>query len=79
MLGQAKPPQGLRSGAALECPTGAGGQERSGTPIKLKIRVLIREGWCPNLDSRSKESESGPEPASCYCDLPADGPDTSPG
>jgi hypothetical protein len=31
-------------------PDRAGGQERSGTPIKLKIRVLIRESGCPNLD-----------------------------
>jgi hypothetical protein len=61
-MGKAKRPQELRSGAAMECPIGAGSQERSGTPIKLKIRVLIRESWCPNLDSPIQESESGPEP-----------------
>jgi hypothetical protein len=41
----------------MECPTGAGSQERSGTPIKLKIRVLIRESWCPNLDGPTQAGE----------------------
>ena len=49
--GQAKRPQGLRIWGRLGVPDRAGGQERSGTPIKLKIRVLIRESGCPNLDA----------------------------
>jgi hypothetical protein len=51
MHGQTKRPQAENLGPLWSCPTGAGGQERSGTPIKLKIRVLIRESACPNLDT----------------------------
>jgi hypothetical protein len=58
MLGQANGPRAEIWGR-LECPTGAGGQERSGTPIKLKIRVLIRESWCPNLDSPTQRKSAG--------------------
>jgi hypothetical protein len=49
--GQSKTAPGLRSGAALECPTGLGAKKDRALHIKIKIRVLIRESWCPNLDS----------------------------
>jgi hypothetical protein len=59
MHGHAKRPQGLRSGAALECPTGLGAKKDRALPIKLKIRVLIRESWCPNLDGPTQRKPAG--------------------
>jgi hypothetical protein len=42
-------------------PDRAGRQERSGTVIKLTIRVLIRESECPNLGGGGRPcSEKNP-------------------
>jgi hypothetical protein len=50
MHGQAKRPQAEIWGRH-GVPDPGWGPGRSGTPIKLKIRVLIRESGCPNLDN----------------------------
>jgi hypothetical protein len=87
MHGQAKRPQAEIWGRH-GVPDPGWGPGRSGTPIKLKIRVLIRESWCPNLDSPTQRKpagscrrarESGPEPALISSTVTLGSPLVSPG